>query len=82
MFRCPFSFRSIHGHHWSLPVFTPAGQAGWPPRPQSRFAGAVDESSFTRVGPIQVEPPFSDLKKKTSAFVLSRVPLRLSSITR
>ena len=45
---------SIHGQNWSFPVLTPAGtrRAG-PPRPQSRFAGAVDASLFTRVGPIQ-----------------------------
>jgi hypothetical protein len=76
---------SIHGHHWSFPVALSrvvGGHAGWPMRPQSRFAGASESSLFTRVGPIQLEPPSIDLKKNTSVFVFSRVPFRLSDMTR
>ena len=73
---------SSHGNHWSLPVCTSAGHAGRPGRPQLRFAGAVDGSLFTRVGPVQIVPPFVDLKSVTSVFVLTLVPLRLSAMTR
>ena len=80
---------STHGQNWSLPVWTPAGHAGCKgsagpngSRPQSRLAGDDEGSLLTRVGPIQVVPPSSDLKKNTSVLVLTRVPLRLSSMTR
>src|SRR5215210_7320693 len=54
---------------------------GRPPssRPQSRFTGAVDGSSFTRVGPIHVTPPSVERNRNTSTFELAGVPLRLSS---
>ena len=51
-------------------------------RPQLRFAGVVDGSSLTRVGPVQIVPPFVDLKSDTSVFELTLVPLRLSAMTR
>ena len=73
---------SSHGNHWSLPVLTSVGHGGRPPRPQSRSAGVVDGSLFTRVGPVQVVPPLVDLKSETSVFVLTLVPFRLSAMTR
>ena len=78
---------SIHGNHWSFPKFNALGGQMRPAtRPQSRVPSAIvgwrDGSSFTRVGPIQVDPPSFEVKKKTSVFELVRWPLRLSENTR
>src|SRR4029450_6091683 len=80
---------SVHGNHWSFPklptpphgvVTSPVGCAPGV-RPQSRFGAGTERSSFPRVGPIHVTPPFVDLNVNTSTFELAGVPFRLSSMT-
>src|SRR4051794_37908419 len=79
---------STHGKNWSFPKFgAEDGQMRFAKRPQSRPPSVArsagrDGSSFTRVGPIQVEPPSLDVNRNTSTLELMRLPLRLSSSTR